>query len=161
MYRMMRDEYAFDNVGTVIQAYLRRSEKDMDELGAEGAHIRLCKGAYLEPPEVAFPEKADVDENYIRIMRKYLQSKGYLCIATHDERMIQAAEQAIKEFGATRYEFQMLYGIRTSRQEALAATGYPVRVYVPFGVAWYPYFMRRLAERPANLWFFVRSLVRR
>lgn len=161
MYRMMRDEYGFDNVGTVIQAYLRRSEKDIDELGQEGAHIRLCKGAYLEPPELAFPDKADVDANYVKILRKFLQTGGYLCIATHDENMIQSAEQAVKEFKATRYEFQMLYGIRSSRQEALAAAGYPVRVYVPFGVAWYPYFMRRLAERPANLWFFVRSLFSR
>lgn len=161
MYRMMRDEYGFDNVGTVIQAYLRRSEKDMDELGQEGAHIRLCKGAYLESPELAFPDKADVDANYVKVLRKFLQTSGYLCIATHDENMIQSAEQAVKEFKATRYEFQMLYGIRSSRQESLAAAGYPVRVYVPFGVAWYPYFMRRLAERPANVWFFARSLFSR
>lgn len=160
MYRTMRDEHGFDNVGTVIQAYLRRSEKDLQELGSEGAHIRLCKGAYLESPEHAFPEKADVDTNYVRLMRNYLQTPGYLCIATHDENMIVAAETAIKEFKPQRYEFQMLYGIRPARQEALAAAGYPVRVYVPFGAAWYPYFMRRLAERPANVWFFVRSLFR-
>lgn len=161
IYRTMRDEYGFDNVGTVIQAYLRRSEKDLQELGAEGAHIRLCKGAYLESPEHAFPEKSDVDANYVRLMRNFLQTAGYLCIATHDENMIQAAESTIKEFAPQRYEFQMLYGIRPARQEALAAAGYPVRVYVPFGAAWYPYFMRRLAERPANVWFFVRSLFRR
>lgn len=161
IYRTMRDEYDFANVGTVIQAYLRRSEKDLQELGAEGAHIRLCKGAYLEGPEHAFPEKADVDANYVHLMRNFLQTTGYLCIATHDENMIQAAENAIKELAAQRYEFQMLYGIRPARQEALAAAGYPVRVYVPFGAAWYPYFMRRLAERPANVWFFVRSLFRR
>jgi proline dehydrogenase len=161
IYRTMRHEYGFENVGTVIQAYLRRSEKDMQELGAEGAHIRLCKGAYLEAPEVAFPEKADVDANYINITRAFLQTSGYLCIATHDERMIQAAEAAIKEFSAQRYEFQMLYGVRPGKQDELAAAGYPVRVYVPFGAAWYPYFMRRLAERPANLWFFARSLFRR
>jgi proline dehydrogenase len=161
IYRTMRDEYDFANVGTVIQAYLRRSEKDLQALGAEGAHIRLCKGAYLESPEHAFPEKADVDANYVHLMRNFLQMRGYLCIATHDENMIQAAENAIKELAAQRYEFQMLYGIRPARQEALAAAGYPVRVYVPFGAAWYPYFMRRLAERPANVWFFVRSLFRR
>ncbi len=161
IYRTMRDEYGFDNVGTVIQAYLRRSEGDMRELGAEGAHIRLCKGAYLESAEVAFPEKADVDANYVKIVRAFLQTPGYLCIATHDENMIQAAETAIKEFKAERYEFQMLYGIRSTRQEELAAAGYLMRVYVPFGAAWYPYFMRRLAERPANLWFFARSLFRR
>ncbi len=163
IYRMMRDEYDFSNVGTVIQAYLRRSEADMQALGAEGAHIRLCKGAYLEAPDVAFPEKPDVDANYVRIMRQFLQSEGYLCIATHDEKMIQAAESALAELkvAKNRYEFQMLYGIRTSRQEALAGAGYPVRVYVPFGEAWYPYFMRRLAERPANVWFFAKSLFQR
>lgn len=163
IYRTMRDEYDFANVGTVIQAYLRRSAEDMRALGAEGAHIRLCKGAYLESPDLAFPLKADVDANYVRIARDFLQSSGYLCIATHDEAMIQAAEAALKEFNTpkNRYEFQMLYGIRPSRQEELAAAGHPVRVYVPFGVAWYPYFMRRLAERPANVWFFARSLFRR
>jgi proline dehydrogenase len=163
IYRTMRDEYGFDNVGTVIQSYLRRSENDMRELGAEGAHIRLCKGAYLEPPELAFPHKADVDANYVRILRAFLQSKGYLCLATHDENMIQAGESAISEFkiAPDRYEFQMLYGIRLTRQDELAAAGYKVRIYVPFGAAWYPYFMRRLAERPANLWFFARSFFRR
>lgn len=163
IYRTMRDEYDFENVGTVIQAYLRRSQQDMEELGSEGAHIRLCKGAYLEPPNLAFPDKPDVDANYVTIMRAYLQSKGYLCIATHDENMIKAGETAVREFNVqkNRFEFQMLYGIRSARQEELAAAGYPVRVYVPFGVAWYPYFMRRLAERPANVWFFARSLFRR
>lgn len=161
IYRTMRDEYAFDNVGTVIQAYLRRSEADMQALGAEGAHIRLCKGAYLEAPEHAFPLKADVDANYAKIMHQYLQSPGYLCIATHDENMIRAAEDDIRTLKPTRYEFQMLYGIRSARQEELAAAGYPVRVYVPFGAAWYPYFMRRLAERPANVGFFVRSVFKR
>lgn len=161
IYRTMRDEYDFDNVGTVIQAYLYRSEADMQALGSEGAHIRLCKGAYLESPEHAFPNKPDVDANYAKILRQYLQTPGYLCIATHDEKMIQAGEAAVKEFKSTRYEFQMLYGIRSARQEELAAAGYPVRVYVPFGAAWYPYFMRRLAERPANVWFFARSFLRR
>ncbi|MCA0455437.1 MAG: proline dehydrogenase family protein [Chloroflexi bacterium] len=161
IYRTMRDEYDFDNVGTVIQAYLRRSEADMQALGAEGAHIRLCKGAYLEAPDVAFPDKADVDANYAKIMHQYLQTPGYLCIATHDEKMIQAAENDIKTLKPTRYEFQMLYGIRSARQDALAAAGYPVRVYVPFGAAWYPYFMRRLAERPANVWFFAKGFFSR
>lgn len=163
IYRTMRDEYGFDNVGTVIQSYLRRSEGDMRELGAEGAHIRLCKGAYLEAPELAFPDKADVDANYVRIMRDFLPTKGYLCIATHDEKMIQAAESAISEMkiAPDRFEFQMLYGVRSTRQEELVAAGYKVRIYVPFGAAWYPYFMRRLAERPANLWFFARSFFRR
>ena len=161
IYRTMRDEYDFDNVGTVIQAYLYRSEADMQALGSEGAHIRLCKGAYLESPEHAFPNKPDVDANYAKILRQYLQTPGYLCLATHDEKMIQAGEAAVKEFKSTRYEFQMLYGIRSARQEELAAAGYPVRVYVPFGAAWYPYFMRRLAERPANVWFFAKGFFSR
>jgi proline dehydrogenase len=162
IYRTMRDEYGFDNVGTVIQAYLFRSENDMRELGQEGSHIRLCKGAYLEAPEIAFPAKADVDANYIKLMDNFLQSPppSYLCIATHDENMIQAGENIIKTRAIPqgRYEFQMLYGIRSARQTSLAQAGYPVRVYLPFGSSWYPYFMRRLAERPANLWFFARSL---
>lgn len=172
IYRTMRDEYGFDNVGTVIQAYLYRSADDMRALAAEGSHVRLCKGAYLEPPEIAFPEKSDVDVNYIALMRDYLTTSAsangggahsFLAIATHDEKMIAAAEQIIKSqnIPADRYEFQMLYGIRSARQEELAQAGYKMRVYVPYGVAWYPYFMRRLAERPANLWFFVRSLVRK
>jgi proline dehydrogenase len=164
IYRTMRDEYDFENVGTVIQSYLYRSEKDMQELAAEGSHIRLVKGAYLEPAEVAYPEKADVDANYVRLMREYLQApQSYLCIATQDENMIQAAEKLIKEFSVPheRYEFQMLYGIRATRQEELAQAGYTMRVYVPFGEAWYPYFMRRLAERPANVMFFLRSLFSR
>lgn len=160
IYRALHAE-GYDNVGTVIQAYLYRSQNDMTTLGADGAHVRLCKGAYLEPPTLAFPEKADVDANYVRLMESYLAAPApaYLCIATHDEKMITAAETLIREqpSAAGRYEFQMLYGIRSSRQDELAQAGYPVRIYVPFGEAWYPYFMRRLAERPANLWFFARS----
>jgi proline dehydrogenase len=164
IYRTMHNKYGFDNVGTVIQAYLYRSEEDMRQLGAEGVHIRLCKGAYLEAPEIAFPKKTDVDANYIKLADQYLQSPtpAYLCIATHDENMIRAAQESIRQHQvqSERYEFQMLYGIRGARQEQLAAAGYKMRVYVPFGAAWYPYFMRRLAERPANLWFFMRSLFR-
>ncbi len=162
IYRTMRDEYGFDNVGTVIQAYLYRSAEDMHQMAAENAHIRLCKGAYLEPPEVAFPTKAEVDANFIQLTDAYLSTptSAYLCIATHDEPMIQAAQDSIQRHHtpAERYEFQMLYGIRTVRQTELAAQGYKMRVYVPFGEAWYPYFMRRLAERPANLAFFLRAL---
>lgn len=163
IYRTMRDEYAFDNAGTVIQAYLYRSKEDMRQLAAEGSHIRLCKGAYLEAPDIAFPDKADVDANYLQLAQDFLQSSSYLCIATHDEKLIQALEAWMRAqaIPGERYEFQMLYGIRSSRQEALAAAGYKMRAYVPFGAAWYPYFMRRLAERPANLWFFLRALVQR
>jgi proline dehydrogenase len=165
IYRTMRDEYDFHNVGTVIQAYLYRSLEDMRALAQENAHIRICKGAYLESPEVAFPQKSDVDKQYVKIVEEYLTTPtcAYLCIATHDENMIAAAEQTVKQHqvSSDRYEFQMLYGIRSSRQYELAAAGYKMRVYVPFGEAWYPYFMRRLAERPANLWFFAKSFFKR
>jgi proline dehydrogenase len=164
IYRTLRDEYDFENVGTVIQSYLYRSKDDMDALASEGAAIRLVKGAYLEPATVAFPNKADVDRQYVEMMIAYLDAPppALLQIATHDEQILQAAEAAIKQKSVAkeRYEFQMLYGIRAARQEALAAAGHPVRIYVPYGETWYPYFMRRLAERPANLWFFARSLFR-
>ena len=163
IYRAMRYEHDFQQVGTVIQAYLYRSAEDMRQLAEMQAHIRLCKGAYLESPEIAFPDKADVDANYIRLADCFLQSEAYLCIATHDEKMIQAAIDSIERYQtpSDQYEFQMLYGIRSARQSKLVAQGYKMRVYVPFGEAWYPYFMRRLAERPANLWFFARALFQR
>ncbi len=164
IYRTMRDEYGFDNVATVVQTTLKRTRDDMRELAAEGAHIRIVKGAYLEPPAIAYSDKADVDQQFIDILGDYLPQTppAYLDIATHDERMIQAAFETIEQYQVPNagYEFQMLYGIRTSRQLELVAAGYKTRVYVPFGDAWYPYFMRRLAERPANLWFFMRSLFR-
>lgn len=164
IYRTMRDKFGFSNVGTVIQAYLYRTKDDMRHLAGEGATIRLCKGAYLEPETVAFPAKADVDANYAAVARDYLQAPApaYLQLATHDEAMIQTAEVVVKEIKLPpeRFEFQMLYGIRSARQLELAKAGYQVRIYVPFGEAWYPYFMRRLAERPANLWFFARSIFR-
>jgi proline dehydrogenase len=163
IYRTLRED--FPNLGTVIQAYLYRSEADMKALAQEDAHIRLCKGAYLEPPSVAFPDKADVDANYVKLVQDFLgtDSTAYLCIATHDEAMIQASEQFIMQHSipAERYEFQMLYGIRSQRQQELADAGYKMRVYVPYGEAWYPYFMRRLAERPANVWFIAKNLFRR
>jgi proline dehydrogenase len=165
IYRTMHDEYGFDNAGIVIQAYLYRSKEDMHQLAEEGAHVRLCKGAYLEPAEVAFPEKADVDANFVKLTTDYLLSPppAYLCVASHDEAMISATEQVAKQHDVptNRYEFQMLYGIRTARQVELASAGYTMRVYVPFGTRWYPYFMRRLAERPANLWFMVSNYFRR
>jgi proline dehydrogenase len=165
LYRALRDEEHFTVVGTVIQSYLRRSQDDMAALAAEGAHIRLVKGAYLEPPDVAFPAKADVDAGYVALTKAYLSAPppAYLCIATHDEQIIQAAETFTRDHAVARdrFEFQMLYGIRGARQDTLTQAGYTVRVYVPFGAAWYPYFMRRLAERPANVWFFARSFFRR
>ncbi len=163
IFRALRDA-GFNNVSTVIQSYLYRSEADMQALAAEGATICLVKGAYLEPPEVAFPNKADVDANYTALMRTYLDAPppALLQIATHDETLITTAkdEAQERELPPDRFEFQLLYGIRSQRQTELAAAGYQVRIYVPFGEAWYPYFMRRLAERPANLWFFARSIFR-
>ena len=150
----------FGNVGIVLQAYLYRTEKDVDDALALGARIRLCKGAYQEPPEVAFPEKADVDDNYVKLMQKLLKSGIYHGIATHDMRMIRATQEfaAAENIGQDQYEFQMLYGVRRDLMTQLAQEGYRMRTYVPYGEFWYPYFMRRLAERPANVWFVVKNL---
>ncbi|MCL6515729.1 proline dehydrogenase [Alicyclobacillus sp.] len=150
----------FDNVGTVIQAYLYRSLEDVLRLAQDGVHLRIVKGAYKEPPEVAYPDKADVDANYVKLMEAQLLSPGFTAIATHDEKIIEHAKRFIAEHGIPRdrYEFQMLYGIRTNLQQQLVQEGYPLRLYVPYGVDWYGYFMRRLAERPANVWFVLRGL---
>ncbi|MFY9556296.1 MAG: proline dehydrogenase family protein [Blastocatellia bacterium] len=160
VFRRLRRE--FENVGIVIQAYLYRSEKDVEELIQLGARIRLCKGAYMEPPEVAFPDKADVDANYIKLTRILLASNIYHGIATHDEKMIAAALGFASErrVEPDRFEFQMLYGVRRDLQEKLVKQGYRMRVYVPYGRYWYPYFMRRLAERPANVWFVLKSMMK-
>jgi proline dehydrogenase len=148
------------NVGIVLQAYLYRTEKDIDDALAMGARIRLCKGAYKEPEEVAFPEKSEVDANYVRLMKKLLKSGVYHGIATHDEKMIAATREFAAREGISKdaFEFQMLYGVRRDLQLKLAADGYRMRVYVPYGEYWYPYFMRRLAERPANIWFVLKNL---
>jgi len=160
IFRRLRAE--FENVGIVVQAYLYRTEKDVADLLARGARIRLCKGAYKEPEAVAFPEKRDVDLNYIKLMKMLLASPIYHGIATHDEKMIEATRQFATENGITsdRFEFQMLYGIRRDLQEKLVADGYRMRVYVPYGRYWYPYFMRRLAERPANVWFILKNMMK-
>lgn len=151
-----------DVLGVVIQSYLRRSEKDVEELLRFGARIRLCKGAYQEPPEIAFPRKADVDANFVKLMRRMLASGGYHAIATHDRKMTRATILFASSQGISRerFEFQMLYGVRTRLQRELLKRGWRVRIYVPFGSQWYPYFMRRLAERPANLLFLIRNLLR-
>ena len=148
--------------GTVMQAYLRRCAADVEALIAEGVPIRLCKGAYLESSDVAFPAKADVDRNYFALACRLLESGVRTAIATHDEAMIGRIEgfAAGRGIGKDRFEFQMLYGIRRDLQKRLVADGYRLRLYVPFGEAWYPYFMRRLAERPANVLFIVRNLFR-
>jgi proline dehydrogenase len=149
-------------VGTVIQSYLYRSESDVNDLLSVGCRIRLCKGAYKESIEVAYPRKADVDGNYIRLMRMLLPSGFYHGIATHDPKMISATIRwaAEKQISKDDFEFQMLYGIRTDLQRRLVRDGYRLRVYIPYGRDWFPYVMRRLAERPANLMFFLRNLLR-
>ena len=150
-------------VGTVLQAYLYRTADDAKRLVEQGIRIRLCKGAYKEPAEIAFPEKRDVDENYVALMM-YLASSGVFCgIATHDEAVIGRMRQFVTETGLPKelFEFQMLYGIRRDLQHQLIREGYGVRVYLPFGAEWYPYFMRRLAERPANVLFLAKNFLRR
>ncbi len=151
-----------NSVGTVIQSYLKRSESDVEKLLAERIRIRLCKGAYKESAEIAFPLKSDVDANYVKLMKILMKSGIYHGLATHDENIIQQAQAfAIREkLSRDSFEFQMLYGIRRDLQRKLARDGWRVRVYIPFGSEWYPYFMRRLGERPANVLFIARNLFR-
>ncbi len=148
------------SIGIVIQAYLYRSLGDVEKLLELGCRIRLCKGAYREGPDIAFPKKQDVDANYVKLMHMILASNIYHGIATHDENMIKATKDFVETHGIKKdaFEFQMLYGIRSDLQTRLVREGYRVRVYVPYGQDWFPYFMRRLAERPANLWFLLRNL---
>jgi proline dehydrogenase len=152
----------YSNVGVVLQSYLYRTRDDVSRANAAGVRVRLVKGAYDEPASVAYPKKADVDAAFEAEMKELLRNGSYPAIATHDDRLIEATTRFAREAGiaADRYEFQMLYGIRRDLQERLLREGYRVRIYVPYGTEWYPYLMRRLAERPANLLFFVRSVVR-
>ncbi len=154
--------FGAERVGIVIQAYLYRSEQDIRDLTSLGCNIRLCKGAYMELPDRAFPKKKDVDRNFEKLLDIMLGSPAYSAIATHDEQMIRRAMELIREKGLpkSKYEFQMLYGVRRDRQFQLRNQGYRVRVYVPFGTQWAPYFIRRLAERPANLLFVLKNLMR-
>jgi len=147
----------------VIQAYLYRSEADIADLSARKIPVRLCKGAYNEPPKIAFPKKAEVDANYVRLMTQLLDSGTCPAIASHDEKMVDPALTQIRQKGipADGVEFQMLYGIRRDLQRRLVRDGFRVRLYVPYGNAWYPYFMRRLAERPANVVFLASNLLRK
>jgi proline dehydrogenase len=149
-------------IGTVIQSYLYRSEADIADLLAYGCRIRLCKGAYKESPDVAYPKKTDVDANYVKLMQTLLSSGFYHGIATHDPRMIAATirHAANNQISKDDFEFQMLYGVRTDLQRRLVKDGYRIRIYIPYGRDWFPYFMRRLAERPANVGFFVRNFFR-
>ena len=152
----------YGSVGTVIQAYLYRSRKDVEMLNSRRIRVRLCKGAYLEPPSVAFKSKAEVDRNFVELMNLLLENGVYPAIATHDEKIIDQTKRFVESRHIARdsFEFQMLYGIRRDIQRRLVAEGYRLRLYVPYGEAWYPYFMRRLAERPANVFFLARNLLR-
>jgi proline dehydrogenase len=149
-------------VGTVIQAYLKRSESDIEKLLSEGIRIRLCKGAYKESAEIAFAAKSDVDANYVKLMKILLKSGIYHGLATHDQNIIREAEAFARreKLSPDSFEFQMLYGIRRDLQQSLVRSGWRVRIYIPFGSEWYPYFMRRLGERPANVLFILRNLLR-
>jgi proline dehydrogenase len=156
-----REEYK-GHIGIVIQAYLFRSEADIRQLVEEGIRVRLCKGAYQEPPTIAFAKKHDTDTNYVRLAGILLSSGIYHGIATHDEAMIEAVKNYARNTGIApeQFEFQMLYGVRRDLQRRLVREGYNMRVYIPFGREWYPYFMRRLAERPANVFFLAKNLLR-
>jgi proline dehydrogenase len=162
IYRRLRED-GYDTVGAVLQAYLYRTERDLEALLPLRPNLRLVKGAYLEPPQVAYPRKADVDRAYVRLMERMLVEGGYTAVATHDDRIIAhaIAFTAARGVGTDRFEFQMLYGVRPGLQADLVRRGYRVLVATPFGTEWFPYFMRRLAERPANVGFVLRSLVRR
>jgi proline dehydrogenase len=151
-----------NSVGTVIQAYLKRSESDIEKLLSESIRIRLCKGAYKEPPDIAFPSKADVDSNYVKLMKILMKSGIYHGLATHDENIIHQAQAfaTSEKLSRDTFEFQMLYGIRRDLQRKLVRDGWRLRIYIPFGTEWYPYFMRRLGERPANVLFIARNLLR-
>jgi proline dehydrogenase len=162
IFKRLRAEFELNDVGIVLQSYLYRTFADAQELIKLPARIRICKGAYFEPPEVAYSDKKDVDANYVKVMQLLLSSGIYHGIATHDPKMIDATiDFAQREgIGKEKYEFQMLYGIRRDLQHQLARDGFNMRVYVPYGKHWYPYFMRRLAERPANIWFVLKNLAK-
>lgn len=163
IFRRLWHESRYRNVGVVLQAYLYRTEEDVREMNSLGARVRLCKGAYNEPASVAFPKKADVDANYAKLVTILLTEGTYPGIATHDSRLIEYTKRyaASRGIDRSKFEFQMLYGVRRELQLELAQQGYNMRVYVPYGQEWYPYFMRRLAERPANVMFVLGNLVRR
>jgi proline dehydrogenase len=163
VYELHRAPGNAGHVGAVIQAYLHRSEADCQELCAQGIRIRLCKGAYKEPAEIAFQDKADVDANFVQLMKILLKSGVYHGIATHDPKMIDAtiAFARSENIPPSKFEFQMLYGVRRDLQQQLVRDGWGMRVYIPFGTEWYPYLMRRLAERPANAIFILKNLLRK
>jgi proline dehydrogenase len=163
IFRKLWHDSGYRNVGVVLQAYLYRTEEDVREMNRLGARVRLCKGAYNEPEDVAFPKKIDVDRNYAKLATLLLREGNYPGIATHDTRLIAFVKRyaAKHDIAPSKFEFQMLYGIRREKQVELANEGYNMRVYVPYGQEWYPYFMRRLAERPANVVFIAGNLLKR
>jgi len=159
-FRSVWDE-GYRNIGIVLQSYMRRSEQDTRDANELGARVRLCKGAYQEPERVAYQEKREVDDNFVALMRLLLSEGTYPGIATHDEAMVRATTQFVEqnEIARDAFEFQMLYGVRRDVQQRLRDAGYTLRIYVPFGGAWYPYLMRRMAERPANMFFIVNAVL--
>ncbi|MCD7036298.1 proline dehydrogenase [Metabacillus sp. GX 13764] len=161
IFKKLREEY--DNIGTVIQAYLYRTEEDIKDLNQYSPNLRLVKGAYKESPKVAFPEKKDVDDNFKKIIKMHLLNGNYTAIASHDEAIIDYTKKLVEEHNIPydQFEFQMLYGIRPERQLELVEEGYRMRVYVPYGTDWYGYFMRRLAERPANVAFVLKGVLKK
>ncbi|CAM3915293.1 proline dehydrogenase family protein [Mesobacillus thioparans] len=161
IFKQLKSEY--DNIGTVIQAYLYRTEKDIEELNQYSPNLRLVKGAYKESPEVAFPEKKDVDENFKKIIQMHMLNGNYTAVASHDDNIINFTKEFAKanNIPKSQFEFQMLFGIMPERQLQLAEEGYTMRVYVPFGTDWYGYFMRRLAERPANVAFVLKGMLKK
>jgi proline dehydrogenase len=161
IFKQLKSEY--DNIGTVIQAYLYRTEKDIEDLNQYSPNLRLVKGAYKESPEVAFPEKKDVDENFKKIIKMHLMNGNYTAVASHDDNIINFTKEFAKanNIPKSQFEFQMLFGIMPERQLQLAEEGYTMRVYVPFGTDWYGYFMRRLAERPANVAFVLKGMLKK
>jgi proline dehydrogenase len=158
VFEELAEEY--DNVGLVVQAYLYRTEEDLERLDKYNTDLRLCKGAYLEPPDIAFPSKEEVDRSFRKLIAQHLHNGNYTAVATHDEDIIAFTIKYVEDHDIPDdlFEFQMLYGIRRDLQQELADEGYTVRVYVPFGTEWYPYFTRRLAERPANVFFIMQNL---
>ncbi len=160
VFEALAEEY--NNVGLVVQSYLYRTEEDIERVNKYNANLRLCKGAYNEPPDVAFPQKADVDRNLRKLIARHLENGNYAAVASHDEKIIAFTKKYVADHNVPydQFEFQMLYGIRRDLQKELVDEGYTVRVYVPYGTDWYPYFTRRLAERPANLFFILKNVVK-
>lgn len=161
IFKQLRSEY--DNIGTVLQAYLYRTVDDVEDLGTYQANLRLVKGAYKESADVAYPDKKDVDLNFKKIIKMHLLNGHYTAIATHDDQIIEYTKQIVNKYSIskTQFEFQMLYGIRPEKQLDIVNEGYKMRVYVPYGTDWYGYFMRRMAERPANIAFVIKGMIKR